>query len=114
VAVMLAATEGATEILSMRISRMREEANFTMATGDRTACQIDMIAQNGIQRQLILTNKRSSAIVLMPIRAKRKDFPDGYDKNARFSVKMLIVLCMSSSYWLDAKAASGRPRTFPA
>jgi hypothetical protein len=48
----------------------------------------------------------------MPIRAKRKKFPDGYDKNARFSVKMLIVFCMSSSYPLDAKSSSGRARIF--
>jgi hypothetical protein len=48
----------------------------------------------------------------MPIRAKRKKFPDGYDKNARFSVKMLIVFCMSSSYSLDAKSSSGRARIF--
>jgi hypothetical protein len=83
-----------------------------MAAVDGTACQIGMIAQDGIQRQLILTNKRASAVVLMPIRAKRKKFPDGYDKNARFSVKMLIVFCMSSSYPLDAKSSSGRARIF--
>ena len=64
--------------------------------------------------QLILTNQRTSAVVLMPIRAKRKNFPDGYDKNARFSVKMLIVFCMSSSYPLDAKSSSGGTRIFHA
>jgi hypothetical protein len=113
-AVVLAAPERATEILSMCVSRMSQEANPTMAAVDRTACQIGMIAQDGIQRQLILTNRRASAIVLMPIRAKRKKFPDGYDKNARFSVKMLIVFCMSSSYSFAAKAASGRARIFHA
>ncbi|MGH9881442.1 MAG: hypothetical protein ACRD6N_08420, partial [Pyrinomonadaceae bacterium] len=75
--VVFAATERTAEILPMRVSRMREEANPTMAAGDRTACQLGMIAQDGIQRQLILTNKRTSAVVLMPIRAKRKEFPDG-------------------------------------
>jgi hypothetical protein len=29
-----------------------------------------MIAQDGIERQLILTNKRTGAVVLMPILAK--------------------------------------------
>ena len=113
-AVVLAATHRATEIPPLRVSRMREETNPTMAAVDRTACQAGMIAHEGIQRQLILTNKRASAVVLMPIRAKRKNFPDGYDKNARFSVKMLIVFCMSSSYLLDANAASGRARIFHA
>ena len=85
----LSTTERAAEILSTCIPRMREEANSTVATGNRTLFQIGTIAQDGIQRELILTNKRKGAIVLVPIFAKRKNFPDGYDKIARFSVKML-------------------------
>ena len=71
-----------------------------------------MLAEDGIQRQLILTSKRTDAVVLMPIFGDPKEFPDGYDKNARFSVKMLIVLCMSPSYSLDAIASRGRPGIF--
>jgi hypothetical protein len=106
------ATELAEKIPPIRISRMRQEPNSTVAAVDRTACQTGMIAQDGIQRELILTNKRTDAVVLMPIRAKREEFPDGYDKNAKFSVRMLIRFCMSSSYSLDANASSGRPRIF--
>lgn len=83
-----------------------------MAAVDRTASQTGIIAQDRIERSLILTNKRASAVVLMPIRAKRKEFPDGYDKNDRFSDKMLIVLDTSSSYSLDANASRGRARIF--
>ncbi len=83
-----------------------------MAAVDRTACQIGMIAQDGSERELILTNKPASAIVLMPIRAKRKEFPGGYDKNARFSVKMLSVFDTPSSYELDADASRSRARFF--
>ena len=79
---------------------------------DRTACQTGMIAQNRIQRGLILTNKRTGTIVLMPVRAKRKEFPGGYDKNARFSVKMLSVLGTPSSYELEANASRSRARFF--
>jgi len=39
-----------------------------------------MIAQNRIQRGLILTNKRTRTIVLMPVRAKGEEFPGSYDK----------------------------------
>jgi len=108
----LAATELAEEIPPIRIPRMRQEANATVAAVDRTACQTGMIAQDGIQRDLILTNKRTNEVVLMPIRAKRKEFPDTYDKNTRFSVKMLIVFCTPSSYELDADAARSRARFF--
>ena len=108
----LSTTERTTEILATCIPRMREEANPTVATGNRTVFQIGTIAQDGIERELILTNKRKGAIVLVPIFAKRKNFPDGYDKIARFSVKMLSGLSISSSYSLDAKASRCRARIF--
>lgn len=79
---------------------------------DRTACQTGMIAQNRIQRGLILTNKRTGTIVLMPVRAKRKEFPGGYDKNARFSVKMVIVLGTPPSYELEANASRSKAGFF--
>ena len=106
------ATERAEEILPIRIPRMCQKANSAVAAADGAACQIGMIAQDGIQRELILTNERTDAVVLMPIRAKRKEFPDGYDKNARFSVRMLSVLCISPSYSLDANASRARAGIF--
>lgn len=110
----LTATELAVEIPPIRVPRMRQEANPTVAAMDRTACQTGTIAQDGIERDLILTNKRTNAVVLMPIGAKRENFAGGDDKNARFSVKMLIVFCISSSYKLDAKASRCRARIFQA
>ena len=91
---------------------MSEKADPAVATAHQAPAQFGMDPQNRPQRDLILTNKRKDAVVLVPIRAKRKEFPDGYDKNARFSVRMLIVLCMSSSYSLDANASRGRARIF--
>jgi hypothetical protein len=108
----LATTERTTEILATCIPRMREEANPTVAAGNRTLFQIGTIAQDGIERELILTNKRTGAIVLVPILAKRKNFPNGYGKIVRFSVKMLSGLSISSSYSLDAKASRCRARIF--
>jgi hypothetical protein len=111
-AAVLTATERTVEIAPIRVPRMRQKANSTVAAVGRTACQIRTIAQDGIERDLILTNKRTSAIVLVPIRVKRENLAGGYDKNARFSVKMLILLCMSSSYSLDANASRCRARIF--
>ena len=111
-AMMLPTTERAAEILSTCIPRVREEANPAVATKDRTLFQTRTTAQDGIERELILTNKRTGPIVLMPIFAKRKNFADGYDKTARFSVKMLSGLSISSSYSLDAKASRCRARIF--
>jgi hypothetical protein len=108
----LTTPERVEKISAFPIPRMRQEANSTVAAVGRTDCPPQRIAQDGIQRDLILTNKRKDAIVPMPIRAKRKEFPDGYDKNARFSVKMLRELCMSLSYPLDASASRGRAGIF--
>jgi hypothetical protein len=108
----LAAAEGTAEIKPVRIAGMRKEANPAVAAPRCAALQSRMPPQEDIQRELILTNKRKSAVVLMPILAKRKDFRDGYQKIAKFSVKMLICFCISSSYLLDAKASRGRARIF--
>ena len=83
-----------------------------MATVDCAASQTGMVAQDGIQCQLILTNKRVDAIILVPILAEGKKFRDGYSKKARFSVKMWIVFGIASSYSLDAKTSRGRARHF--
>ena len=69
-AMVITATERTVEILPMRVPRMRQEANSTMAAVDRAACQIGMIAQDGVERELILPNKRKGAVVLVPIVAK--------------------------------------------
>ena len=102
----LTAAERTAEIPPIRVPRVCQEADPAVAAVHGTACQIGMIAQDRIERDLILTDERTSAIVLMPIRAKRKEFPGGYDKNDRFSVKMLISSCTSSSYELDADASN--------
>lgn len=110
--IVLAAAERTAEVLSTCIAWMREEANSTVATANRAVFQTGTNAQDGIERELILTNKRKGAVVLVPILAKRENFPDGYDKTARFSVKMLSGLSISSSYTLDAKASRCGARIF--
>jgi hypothetical protein len=69
-AVVLTAAEGAAEIPPPGIAWMRQKANAAVATVNRTVCQTGMIAQEGIERQLILTNKRVGAVGLMPIGTK--------------------------------------------
>ena len=98
--------------MAARVAGMRKEANPAVAAGHGALSPTRTIAQGRIERQLILTNKPTDAVVLVPILAKRKEFRDGDNKNERFSVTMLIVMSMSSSYSLDAKASRGRARIF--
>ena len=108
----LSTTKGTTKITAARAARMSEEANSAVATVHGTVLPIRVIAQDGIQGNLILTNKRKDAVVLMPVFTKREEFGDGYDKTAKFSVTMLSVCGIPSSYSLDAKTSSGRARIF--
>jgi hypothetical protein len=108
----LPAAELAAQIPAARVAGMSKEANPAVAAAYRAAPQVRTIAQDGIQRGLILTNERLGAVVLMPILAKSKNFRDGYSKITRFSVKMLIGSCITSSYPLDANASRGRARLF--
>ena len=73
----LSAAERATEIRATRVTGMRQEADPTVAAANRAVLQIRTIAQDGIQRVLILTNKRIGAVVPVPIGPKLKEFPDG-------------------------------------
>ena len=107
-----AATEFTVKIFPTGISRMRQETNPTTVATDCTDYQTARSAQNGIQRQLILTNKRTDAVLPMPFSGFRKEMLDGYDKNARFSVRIASVVSMSPSYLLDAQASSGRAGIF--
>jgi len=109
---MLPAAERAAEILATRVAGMRQKADPAVKAENRTVPQLRMIAQDGIQRALILPNKRKRAVVLVPLFAKRENFGDRYDKSARFSVKMSSGFCISSSYSLDAKASRRRARIF--
>jgi hypothetical protein len=108
----LAAAEVAAQIQPARVARMRKEADPAVAATHRAVLQIRTLPQRGVQRDLILTNERLGAIVLVPILAKSKNFRDGYSKIIRFSVKMSIVSCISSSYSLDANASRGRAGIF--
>ena len=110
----LPAAKRTAEIPATPVAGMREETNPALAAAHRAVPQRRTRPQDGIQGQLILTNERLSAVVLVPILAKSKNFRDGYRKSDRLSVKMLIVSCMSSSYSLDANASRGRARIFHA
>jgi len=69
-AMMFTATEWAAKISPIRIPWMCQKADSAMTAVNRAACQIRTIAQDSIERQLILTNKWVGAVVLVPIRTK--------------------------------------------
>jgi hypothetical protein len=91
---------------------MREKPNPAVLAVSHAPLQIGVGFQNRVQRDLILPDKWSGAIELVPIRTKREKLLDGDGKKARLSVMIWIVLCTPSSYLIEANASRGRARFF--
>ncbi len=94
---MLPAAKRTAEIPAARVARMSEEAYAAVATPHRAGLQIGTIPQDGIQCELILTDKRISTLVLVPILRKSENLLESYNIKARLSVMMRILLCMTPS-----------------
>jgi hypothetical protein len=93
---------------------MRQKPDPAVNANDRAASQFRMGLQHRVQGRLILPDKRVSAIVLVPIRAKREKLLDGDDKKARFSVRIRIELSTPPSYLVEANASRCRAGIFVA
>jgi hypothetical protein len=93
---------------------MREKADSAVAAASDTVTQVGIRLQDGVQRGLILAHERVSAIVLVPVRAKRENLLERYDKKAKLSVTIEKLTFTPSSYRIEAKASRGRTRFFSA
>jgi hypothetical protein len=111
-AMVLAATEGTTQVLPTCVAGMREKANPAVRAVGDAAPKLGVGLQHRIQRGLIVPDKRLGAIELMPIRAKGEDLLDGDGKKASVSAILSMVLNTPSSYLFDANASRGRTRFF--
>jgi hypothetical protein len=111
-AMLLPTAERTTKIRTTCVARMSEKANPAVNAVSHATLELGMGLQDRVQRDLILPHKRLGSIVLMPIRAKREELLDGYNKKARFSVTMRRLFDTPSSYLIDAKASRGRARFF--
>jgi hypothetical protein len=123
--VMQSTAEGTVQILSAGIAGMSEKPNSAVPTEHEAGQQIGildglverLLMQIGIldglvECLLILLNELAGAILSMPIGTKRETFRQSDNKNARFSVKMRMLLNISSSYPLEADASRWRMRIF--
>jgi hypothetical protein len=108
----LPAAEGATQIETTSVAGIREKTNPAVATGHHALVPIRIRPQNRAECYLVLTDKRIRAIILVPVLGKRENLLQRYKKSARFSVRIWICCCISSSYRLDAKPSRGRARIF--
>lgn len=82
-----------------------------MSAADHVSLPFGLPFQQGVQFETILLDERLGAILLVPIRPKGKNLPEGDRKKARFSVKMRMLVT-ASSYRIQGKPWRGRPRFF--
>jgi hypothetical protein len=81
-----ATAERASQIRTTSVPGMSEEPNAAPDAVGHARFELGIRPQDQVQRDLILPNKRSGRILLMPIRPNREKLLDGYDKKARLSV----------------------------
>ena len=108
----LPAAEWTTQIGSVGAARVGKKPNPAVNTVSYALLQFGIRLQYRVQRDLILLDKRTDAIVLVPVLAKRENLLDRDDIKARLSVIMRIVFFTPSSYLIDANASRGRARFF--
>jgi hypothetical protein len=84
------------QILPPAVARIGEKPDLALATADDATLQIGSTADRLVERGLIQFYKRNNPFLLMPILLGREKLLQRDNKNTRFSVKMQIVLCISS------------------
>ena len=70
------AAKGTPQIFPASVLRSRQESNATVKAVFDATLQFAIGLQEGVQRRLILPNKRTDATVLMPIDLIREKLPD--------------------------------------
>ena len=106
------AAKGTPQIFPASVLRSRQESNATVKAVFDATLQCGVRLQEGVQRRLILPNKRTDLFAFVPICPIREELPDRNQKKDRFSVTILILCFTPSSYFFDADAPSRRTRTF--
>jgi len=109
--VMLPAAKGAANIPSSGILGFHKKRDLAMSAAHHVSLPFGFSFQQGIQFETILLDDRLGAILLVPIRPKGKNLPEGDRKKARFSVR-IRMLVTASSYRIQGKPWRGRARFF--
>ncbi len=81
------AAKGTPQIFPASVLRSRQESNATVKAVFDAPLQGGMGLQEGVERRLILPNKRTDATALMPIELIREKLPDRDQKKTGFRLK---------------------------
>ena len=104
---MLPAAERAAKIPTSPISGMGQKEYPAMFASRQAPSKMRLNPYSRPQQEVILQYKMPNRIIMIPSLAKFKTLPDFYCKFARFSLIILIVFDISSSYPIEANPSIG-------
>jgi len=106
-AVMLPAAERAAQIPASPVPGISQKEYPAMFASRQAPSKVWLVLDDRPQTEVILQYKLPNPIIVIPSIAKFKTLTDFYGKFARFSLIILIVFCISSSYPIEANASTG-------
>jgi len=104
---MLPTAEWAAQISASSVPRIRQKEYPAMFASRQASSKVWLVLDDRPQTEVILQYKLPNPIIVIPSFAKFKTLTDFYGKFARFSLIILILFCISSSYPIDAIASTG-------
>ena len=106
-AVMLPAAKRAAQISTPLVPRVGQKEYPAMLASRQASSKVWLVLDDRPQTEAILQYKLPNPIIVIPSFAKFKTLTDFYGKFARFSLIILIVFCISSSYPIEATGSTG-------
>jgi hypothetical protein len=110
-AVDFTATKGTAQIVPTRVTGMCQKEYSAVPAVFQAASTVRMAAQGRAYCRIILQNKVAYLALAIPVRPELKMSLDLYCKKPRLPPTILMGVCMSSFYSINAFASSGRTGT---
>jgi hypothetical protein len=114
-AVKVRAAEGAAEILTPRVARVRDEGDPAVPAPSEKPPRLRLVSQDGVQGDVVIQHEPAHLATGVPviIRGGLEALLDFYEKKPRVSFTILILLFdMLSSYQPATNSSRGRTKAF--
>ncbi len=115
VAVKVRTAEGAAEVLTSRVARIRDEGDPAVPAPNEKLPYLRLVPQDGVKDDVVFQHEPAHLAAGVPviIRGGLKALLDFYEKKPRVSLTILILLfCMLSSYLPATNSSRGKTKAF--
>ena len=111
-AVKLRAAEGATEVLTRRVARVRDKEDPAVPAPGKKPPHLGLVSQDGAQDDVVIQDELAHLATGVPviIRGRLEALLDFYEKVPRVSFTMLMLLVTLSSYQPATNSSRGKTK----